>query len=129
MQRLEVSGAVRPIYGSLGVKRLSNARVDNVWSWLSQTFKCTEAVAKGWTSIKNVFLRSLFICKWSRIHWRFVSPRIKCKGFRSTRCWAVTRNLLADIYWHGWFSSLRCEKLTPEVHPSIWDITCITETN
>ena len=24
MQRLEVSGAVRPIYGSLGVKRLSN---------------------------------------------------------------------------------------------------------
>ena len=25
MQRLEVSGAVRPIYGSLGVKRLNNA--------------------------------------------------------------------------------------------------------
>ena len=25
MQRLEVSGAVRPIYGSLGVKRLSSA--------------------------------------------------------------------------------------------------------
>ena len=24
MQRLEVSGAVRPIYGSLGVKRLKN---------------------------------------------------------------------------------------------------------
>jgi len=24
MQRLEVSGAVRPIYGSLGVKRLTN---------------------------------------------------------------------------------------------------------
>jgi len=24
MQRLEVSGAVRPIYGSLGVKRLMN---------------------------------------------------------------------------------------------------------
>ena len=24
MQRLEVSGAVRPIYGSLGVKRLNN---------------------------------------------------------------------------------------------------------
>jgi len=24
MQRLEVSGAVRPIYGSLGVKRLSS---------------------------------------------------------------------------------------------------------
>jgi len=24
MQRLEVSGAVRPIYGSLGVKRLRN---------------------------------------------------------------------------------------------------------
>ena len=26
MQRLEVSGAVRPIYGSLGVKRLSKVR-------------------------------------------------------------------------------------------------------
>ena len=24
MQRLEVSGAVRPVYGSLGVKRLTN---------------------------------------------------------------------------------------------------------
>ena len=28
MQRLEVSGAVRPIYGSLVVKRLSNVRMD-----------------------------------------------------------------------------------------------------
>ena len=27
MQRLEVSGAVRPIYGSLGVKRLSIGKV------------------------------------------------------------------------------------------------------
>ena len=27
MQRLEVSGVVRPIYGSLGVKRLNNHRV------------------------------------------------------------------------------------------------------
>ena len=27
MQRLEVSGAVRPIYGSLGVKRLSSTHV------------------------------------------------------------------------------------------------------
>ena len=26
MQRLEVSGAVRPIYGSLGVKRLSGGK-------------------------------------------------------------------------------------------------------
>ena len=25
MQRLEVSGAVRPIYGSLGIKRLMNS--------------------------------------------------------------------------------------------------------
>ena len=29
MQRLEVSGAVRPIYGSLGVKRLSNKLNNN----------------------------------------------------------------------------------------------------
>ena len=27
MQRLEVSGAVRPIYGSLGVKRLKDLRI------------------------------------------------------------------------------------------------------
>jgi len=31
MQRLEVSGAVRPIYGSLGVKRLSGLRL--VFKW------------------------------------------------------------------------------------------------
>jgi len=29
MQRLEVSGAVRPIYGSLGVKRLKHVRAVN----------------------------------------------------------------------------------------------------
>ena len=29
MQRLEVSGAVRPIYGSLGVKRFINTRSCN----------------------------------------------------------------------------------------------------
>ena len=29
MQRLEVSGAVRPIYGSLDVKRLSAGRMDD----------------------------------------------------------------------------------------------------
>ena len=28
MQRLEVSGAVRPIYGSLGVKRLSQMLIE-----------------------------------------------------------------------------------------------------
>ena len=32
MQRLEVSGAVRPIYGSLGVKRLRN--VVSLCSWV-----------------------------------------------------------------------------------------------
>ena len=30
MQRLEVSGAVRPIYGSLGVKRLTVSAVNNI---------------------------------------------------------------------------------------------------
>jgi len=32
MQHLEVSGAVRPIYGSLGVKRLINHNVASSWS-------------------------------------------------------------------------------------------------
>ena len=31
MQRLEVSGAVRPIYGSLGVKRLKKGRFFDVF--------------------------------------------------------------------------------------------------
>ena len=31
MQRLEVSGAVRPIYGSLGVKRLKSLWITNVY--------------------------------------------------------------------------------------------------
>ena len=34
MQRLEVRGAVRPIYGSLGVKRLrSSSTVSSIGSW------------------------------------------------------------------------------------------------
>ena len=35
MQRLEVSGAVRPIYGSLGVKRLNSICCDVVRSIVS----------------------------------------------------------------------------------------------
>ena len=41
MQRLEVSGAVRPIYGSLGFKRLSNSCLRENCYWLqpeSQSF-------------------------------------------------------------------------------------------
>jgi len=37
MQRLEVSGAVRPLYGSLGVKRLNAPRKQN-----SQGFRSNE---------------------------------------------------------------------------------------
>jgi len=37
MQRLEVSGAVRPIYGSLGVKRL-NMHFDKYMHWLCSIF-------------------------------------------------------------------------------------------
>jgi len=37
MQRLEVSGAVRPIYGSFGVKRLISIRqTDTVMLWKVQ---------------------------------------------------------------------------------------------
>ena len=32
MQRLEVSGAVRPIYGSLGVKRLKPLYPGSIWN-------------------------------------------------------------------------------------------------
>jgi len=34
MQRLEVSGAVRPIYGSLGVKRLNSGGERIYWFWI-----------------------------------------------------------------------------------------------
>jgi len=37
MQRLEVSGAVRPIYGSLGVKRLRSYKINNFpFPWFSE---------------------------------------------------------------------------------------------
>jgi len=38
MQCLEVSGAVRHIYGSLGVKRLTSAGFKNEWSFSSTPF-------------------------------------------------------------------------------------------
>ena len=44
MQRLEVSGAVRPIYGSLGVKGLSMIcifRIE-VWSCLTENTDCLQ---------------------------------------------------------------------------------------
>ena len=42
MQRLEVSGAVRPIYGSLGVKRLIKIQLDaTVGSLIYFTAKST----------------------------------------------------------------------------------------
>jgi len=34
MQRLEVSGAVRPIYGSLGVKRLNKSEIYSCGYWM-----------------------------------------------------------------------------------------------
>ena len=40
MQRLEVSGAVRPIYGSLGVKRITTLPADKVYGvggrWMNE---------------------------------------------------------------------------------------------
>jgi len=45
MQRLEVSGAVRPIYGSLGFKRLTEER-DVGYKWLFSTFK-TDRTSKA----------------------------------------------------------------------------------
>ena len=38
MQRLEVSGAVRPIYGSLGVKRLTAAVKHPTPLWLNTDY-------------------------------------------------------------------------------------------
>ena len=40
MQRLEVSGAVRPIYGSLGVKRLRMNVVLGYWTTLNYRRLC-----------------------------------------------------------------------------------------
>ena len=44
MQRLEVSGAVRPIYVSLGVKRLSSVQCDFCYTLVSKNLfvKCLQ---------------------------------------------------------------------------------------
>ena len=46
MQRLEVSGAVRPLYGSLGVKRLANNVVVSVCQHIYLA-GCTDELGSG----------------------------------------------------------------------------------
>jgi len=69
MQRLEVSGAVRPIYGSLGVKRLNIfGRIRNIackWNKETQVFSCLpEFFLKGiWIIVSNCH----FFPRWTSI--------------------------------------------------------------
>jgi len=55
MQRLEVSGAVRPIYGSLGVKRLRT----KPWVALSHCTRKWRNLLTA-TTVKHLFCRSFF---------------------------------------------------------------------
>ena len=69
MQRLEVSGAVRPIYGSLGVKRLivcCQTPATNMWYFLPKIFRNP---LLNWTEF-GVSLSSPYICyKDARWEW------------------------------------------------------------
>jgi hypothetical protein len=61
---------------------------------LSYTFKDTGAVANILTATKNTFVKRSFIFSWRWIRYGFTfSHRQKCKGLRSTRCWALPRTL------------------------------------
>ena len=56
MQRLEVSGAVRPIYGSLGVKRLTNKQTNkqaNKHVGFAVKFKAYILEVLGWHLVRN----------------------------------------------------------------------------
>ena len=83
MQRLEVSGAVRLIYGSLGVKRLREGA-------LSLRYKVPERVEEKWERMKTAFQE---ICEntlgpennikkeWmSDSTWRMIERRKQVKG-------------------------------------------------
>ena len=56
MQRLEVSGAVRPIYGSLGVKRLKDFTLNGIvlvpFVYIMGTL-CTSAIVSEETSVER----------------------------------------------------------------------------
>jgi hypothetical protein len=47
MQRLEVSGAVRPIYGSLGAKRLTSDALLDIFEETAQQAACVTHIQYG----------------------------------------------------------------------------------
>ena len=65
MQRLEVSGAVRPIYGSLGVKRLSISRTSSAYTSATNVVKSTCFVDKNLNLFNDpyMFCICLIVCK------------------------------------------------------------------
>jgi len=71
MQRLEVSGAVRPIYGSLGVKRLRWIKWVNVWMEVCG-YGLMVGMSRAWisdlmsTTIADVILKFPQSLQWCR---------------------------------------------------------------
>ena len=63
MQRLEVSGAVRPIYGSLGVKRLINSYIQ------AKPFLLKHSNLQLAQHVINIIVLYIYICK----HLYFIS--------------------------------------------------------
>ena len=57
MQRLEVSGTVRPIYGSLGVKRLTSMAVRAIYRGKPDAIMCMTLSACG--SVIKLFEQAL----------------------------------------------------------------------
>jgi hypothetical protein len=65
MQRLEVSGAVRPIYGSFDVKRLKEIHALKVLQngMLSVLERESEKVTRGWRKVPSEFSIICFVTK------------------------------------------------------------------
>ena len=62
MQRLEVSGAVRPIYGSLGVKRLICYK-SYIYSPTNAIVRCLKSNIKIYIKLYNNFMYIIFLSK------------------------------------------------------------------
>ena len=102
MQRLEVSGAVRPLYGSLGVKGLMLTErcesalfcfVKTIMSHNLNLFYCRSRLrfnsnAKGLNSVLTMQISFLFVCCDKLVYLMCGSPCIviQCGSEKPTRC-------------------------------------------
>jgi hypothetical protein len=87
-----------------------------------QTFKCTGAEAKGWKSINNVFVKKTLLLQMEQNTLEILSVPTEKKNLKDSGQHVV--GLYLENCWPAYidtniFSWLRCEELTPVVHPAI----------